>query len=295
MHTVVGWSRRAVVCVATALAIGTAGPAWGGAPGPAASPAEALAEAGPLMDSARKAKSEETPEIVKGIRRAVDVLRSQLAKGRKEIAYAAAWNEALTLSRFHANSPPDGYVMEPTEALGGQISFGLPVGCGWTFGSQPEGGERLQCHGAIVHKLPDGRTTSTTYIYRYGFNVLYSGIGGENAAGLADLFFEDDKAVLSPIESRSQRVLAKPLSKHFNRSHYYEAIGKHAKLGKVRRRHYFAKGSQYTFQFEVEEERDTAEKDTPFVVWQKGALNPELEAVLNSIDEPDPKKSKDKK
>src|SRR5689334_19833271 len=107
MRKLIRITRRAAAALAATLALSGAGAAFGGAPGPAATPEDAMAEARPLIDAARAAKSEETPEIVKGIRRAVDVLKSQLAKGRKDVAYATMWNEALTVSRFHANTPPD--------------------------------------------------------------------------------------------------------------------------------------------------------------------------------------------
>ena len=278
-----------------------------------ASPDEALAMASPWIAAAKKAGRAETPELAKGIRRAVDVMQTQLraarevkkspggadadAKESEEVianrrAYMKAWNESLTLSRFHGNSPTGLYEMTPRTAADGTVLFGLPMHRGWRFDATLEDVTSAQFQGQIVRRLADLRVTCSIRIWIYMFDTTYGTIGGENAQGHAEAFFETQRDSMKTIESRSPRPMAKPLSRRFNRAHTFEICGVDTKGARVRIRHYFTKGSTRTYHFEVVEYRDVLETDARWIQWQKSVTDPELEAVLDSLDEGEPPKSK---
>lgn len=140
--------------------------------------------------------------------------------------------------------------------------------------------------------MPDGRTAASISIAEYRFNVVYSGIGGENATGLAKRQLEHLKDDFTKVDSASKQVVAKPLSKTITRSQYVEAEGSTAKLGRMRSRTYFAKSAYCTYAFLVRQYLDPADTDTPCEAWQKSVEDPELAAVLASIAEGDPDKKK---
>src|SRR5204863_6222917 len=128
-----------------------------------ATPAEALAAAKPGIELARKAKAAETPDVVKGIRRALDLMQPHAKKGADDTAFAAAWNETLSLARFHGIKSSADYVMDPQAAAGHVILFGIPRGRGWTF--EPKNpGKDDQCWGKVMRAMSDGRIAAEIYI-----------------------------------------------------------------------------------------------------------------------------------
>jgi hypothetical protein len=301
----------ASVLLVLLLAIGT-GRALGGGDALPATPAEALGRAKPAIDAARTATQAQTPDIVKDIRRAVELMQPHVKSGSGEPAWAAAWNEALTLSRFHGVKSSGQYVLEPmrqetlsidawvrrrhsrSKHVGGCVLFGLPRGRGWRF-EPKRPGEDEQCWGEIRRGLPGTRTAALVEISVYEFDVLYSGVGGENSTALAEGHLGYYVEKFSEITSRSSRVTARPLNKSFARCHYFEVVGTMNAGGRARVRSYFVKGVTRTYAFDVTEFRDPKPADSPFAVWQMGVEDPELDAVLDSIaegevqDEPAPR------
>jgi hypothetical protein len=252
---------------------------------------EALEWAKPAIEAARKAQSAETVDIAKGMRRAVDLLQPFAKKSADLAPWAAAWNEALTLTRFHKNKPTGEYLLEPHLAVTEYLTFGLPKGRGWTYVEGRPVGAAANCWGEIKHLMGDGRTMSTIRISVFEFDCLYTEIGGENATALAKRALDWDKRHMATVESASQTLSTPQLSKHFTRSEYYEIVGTMEKFGRVRLRSYYAKTALRTFLFDVVEFREKKDGDAPVEVWQKTVEDPELEAVLWSIDENAAKKT----
>jgi hypothetical protein len=260
-----------------------------------ATPAEALSRATPAIEAARKAKSAETADIAKSIRRAVDVMAPFAKKAASDETWSASWNEALTLTRFHGNKPTAEYTLQ-TKTVAGGIVAGLPVGRRWSAqAGEPRPGH-LQQYGGIERLRADRTPAVSISICVYSFNTIYTGsgrqggVGGENATGLAKEFLDYDKFRLVKVESASTSISARPLSKAFPRAQYYEIVGKSKDSGRVRLRSYFAKTSTQTWAFDVTQFLDAVADDTPAEAWQNAGEDPELEAVLQSFDE-----SKDKK
>ncbi len=280
-------SRTALSLAVAALA---AAAAFGGDNQLPATPAEALTQASPAIEAARKAKQAETPDIVKNIRHAVDLMQPQAKKGAQDAAWAAAWNEALTLSRFHGNKPTGEYAMQLQSAVRSSIEFGLPTGRNWSFEPKTPG-KNEQCWGEITRLTGDGRKAAMVAISAYSFNVVYSDVGGENATGIAKMGMGYFREKFTKIDSGGMQILPKPFSKGFGRAQFFEIVGTAAE-GPCRLRCYYAKTSLQAYEFEVWQYRDVAKTDAPVEAWQKSVEDPELEAVLESVQEQVPKKAK---
>jgi hypothetical protein len=250
-------------------------------------PAEALDWSKELIEAARKAKSAETPEIAKGIRRAVDWMQPFVGKGSADDSWAATWNEALTLSRFHGNKPTGDYVLRADSAVQDTIAFGLPTGGDWTFTAKyPGKGE--QCWGEIV-RSGAGRMGAKLEIDCYRFDTVYSGVGGENATGLAKQSFGWYREKFTKVESGGKQVTAKPLSRAFDRAQFFEVVGQTAE-GPARVRVFLAKTKLRTYGVNAWQYRDVKEGDSPLETWRRGGDDPELEAILASFEEREAKK-----
>jgi len=255
-----------------------------------ANPAEALTRATPAIEAARKAKSAETPDIPKGIRRAVDWMQPFAKKAADDEAWSGAWNEALTLSRFHGNKPTADYTLKTTLVATG-MQVGLPAGRHWNANAGAPRPGHLRQYGGIQRVRSDGSVAVSISVCVYSFNTLYTGsgrqggVGGENATGLAKEFLDYDKALLAKVDSASTTIAARPLSKGFGRAQFYEIVGTSKDLGRVRLRSYFAKTSERTYAFDVTQLLDAHAGDTPAETWQNGVDDPELDAVLGSLEE----------
>jgi hypothetical protein len=243
----------------------------------------------PAIEAARKAKQAETPDVVKNIRRAVDVLLPFAKKGAEDSKWAASWNEAITLSRFHGYKPPAEYAMDAKGIPMIALSFGLPKGRGWTF-EEKSPGKNEQCWGTILRTTADGRIAAFIAVSAYQFNTSYSGTDGASASGLAKMAIEYDRRRMTKIDSGGTQIAVKALSKSFGRAHCYEIVGLMEKAGQVRLRCAYVKTSVRTLLFETTQFRETTALDAPCEAWQKGVDDPELEAVLESLEETDSKK-----
>ncbi len=281
--------RVAAMTVTAALAL--AAPATGDENRLPANPAEALERAKPAIEAARTAKAGETPEIVKGIQRAVELMQPQVKAGSADAQWAAVWNELLTLARFHGRKPTAEYVMEPHSILS-RIACATPVGRGWRW-KEGQSGPNLQSVGEIQRVLADGTVAAAVRVSRYSFNVVYSGIDGADSSGLAELFFGIHRADMAKVDSRSPKVLAKPLSKGFKRASFFEVVGTIPEGERRRIRSYFVKTSSNTYEFDAIEYRGAVPEGSPPVVdWQRNVQDPELDAVLDSIEEREPDKKR---
>jgi hypothetical protein len=249
---------------------------------------EALKRAEPLIEAARGAKSAETPEIAKGIRRAVDWMQPFRKAGSESTNFSHAWNEALTLSKFHGNKPTGEYILAPGEAIytgavqQGKLRYGTPAGRGWCW-QDGQSGPNLQSWGEIRHELPDGTLLAKIRVSVYRFSTIYSGVDGADATGLAEIFFKLHRGKMTKLVSRSPQVNAKPLSRGFPRANYFEIVGGHADDGTVRMRSWFAKTSNTTIEFDAIEYRGASDGTSPVQDWQRNVQSPELEAALQSI------------
>jgi hypothetical protein len=250
--------------------------------GDPATPAEAMALAKPFVEAAAKARSAESKEITEGLRKALDALKAQSKEGFKQEGakrweFESFWNLAVSLGHYHALKPLPEYRLAVEKMDNHPIQFGLPIGRGWVFSAMtPAKGDQLW--GEIVRTLPNARMVRKIRFWIYRWDTVYSGVGGENAKGLAEGDFAADREGMTRVTARSARVITARLSRGFPKTSFYEVAGTDDKLGPARRRNYFVKGSSTTFNFEVIEMRKTEPGDDPWTAWQTEAPDPELES-----------------
>jgi hypothetical protein len=207
-----------------------------------------------------------------------------LSVPRRQEPFAAAWNEAVTVMRFHGGAPARAYVLSPVHSFSsGGIRLGLPVSARWSYAYTGEDDQHLL---SITQKGASGETLCLVKLWVYRWNVVYSGIGGENYVGLAKVMHELDRdATLAKGRKVSPRVTTVRLNAHFPRAQYYHVEGFDMdEVRTVRRRNYYLKDRSRTYCVELIEYRDPAPKDDAVDAWQRdGDACPERRAFLESI------------
>jgi hypothetical protein len=257
---------------------------------PPTSPAEAIAQARPLLDAAIKAAPEPNKDMKAfrengdGLRAAHALLKGQSKEGFKQAAFQGAWNEMVTLFNYHGAKPVPDYQLKAVRMASHPIQIGLPVGRGWTY-TDLDPGEDQQFWGTVKRTLPNARMVCEIKIWVYRWDTVYSGTGGENAKGLAEGAMGGDREGMKKVSFRSPRIVTKGMSRGFPKTSYYEIVGEDDKLGPVRRRNYYVKGSNTTYNFECIEWRKTEPADDPWTAWQTSGPDPEVEAVLASFED----------
>jgi hypothetical protein len=254
------------------------------------SPAQALERARPLLDNAaalppfvdREAKV--FLDMAAGLRSALALLKGQEKAGAEDPAFLAAWNETVSLGHYHGMRNLPEYRLEVEGVRGCPLRLGLPAGRGWTYRDAPAEKTEVQV-GLVARKLPDGRLVRSITFSHFAWNTLHDGIGGENARGLAEAALRRDRSGMQKITFRSDRVATVRMGRGFPKANGYEIVGEHKDLGPVRYRGFYVKGASTTYAFEVAEFRKVAEGDSPWVRWQIEGNDPELDAVLESLDD----------
>ena len=251
--------------------------------GEAPTRAQAIAEAGPLVEAARTAKPGDDAAVVKAAKKAVELLRPFRSASSDDAAFALVWNDALAAAEYQGLKLADECVLKAEVMPSYPISFGLPVGHGWVF-TPLRPGEDDQLWGEITKTVPTDRVLRRVKIWVYRWDATYSGTGGENSKGLAEGDLANDRYKMVKVKSRSDRVTAVALSKSFPRAYFYEVVGDDLQLGDARRRNYYVKGTMCTYNFEAIEIRRTDPKDDPYSAWLASGEQHELDSVLKSIE-----------
>lgn len=253
-------------------------------------PAQALDWSKELIEAARAAKSAQPPEVAKGIRRAVDWMQPYVTKGSADATWAAAWNEALTLSKFHGNKPAGEYAMKQFANVDDDFVFSLPVGRGWRNLPESAPFDGSAARGGIHRSASDSAVVSICFSL-YFASQNYGDIGGENATLFAKFRTEYQALYVAKPEPGSGKVTTKALSRAFPRTAYVETTGL-SKDGRVRVRTYMVKFADRTYGIDVIEKLDPPAEGTPCDAWLMSGENPELDAVLKSFAENDKKRVK---
>jgi hypothetical protein len=164
------------------------------------------------------------------------------------------------------------------------IRMGLPVGRGWKF--QPmRPGQDDQQWGAITRTLGEAKKVREIKIWVYSWNTVYSGVGGENAKGMAEMMMESDRFGMKKVSFRSNRIVTARMGRGFPKTSFYEISGEDEAFGPMRRRNYYAKGTTSTYCFEVLEYRKTEAAPGSYERWQAEGDDPELDAVLDAMED----------
>jgi hypothetical protein len=283
--------RHRTTLVATAIAlVALASPRVGAQDEAPKSVTEAVSRAKPLLEVAAKKPVEPQKDLkafketAADLRRVHELLKPMAKEGATDSSFQSAWNDLVSLHHYHGLDK----IPEPVwvkRDLGAQLlRLTLPASRGWAIAR--EGAHNQAQEAAYIHRvLSDNRITREIKIWAYQWNIDYSGVGGSNAKNLAEMFLEADREVFKRITFRSDRVVTAYFNKAFPKTSYYEIVGEDAARGPVRRRNYYVKAKTVTFNFEILEWRKASAEDPPWVRWQCEGKDPELEAILASIEE----------
>jgi hypothetical protein len=258
---------------------------------PPKTPAQALERARPLLDNAAALapfvdkEAKVFLDMAAGLRKAFEFLRAQGKEGFDRTEYAGAWNEAVSLARYHGMTAVPEYRMVRESVPDSGIWLAVPEGRGWTVESMTSRADATLA-GRVQRVLPDGRIVRSVRVHRYELGCTYGDVTGDNPRGLAQARLAVEAADLARVQSRSDQVAVERLGKGFPRTHFFEIAGEVSQGAPVRLRGYFAKGTRATFSFLAFEFRRFAEADPPWVRWQVEGPDPELAAVLESFTEP---------
>ncbi|MEE8106541.1 MAG: hypothetical protein V3T86_13480 [Planctomycetota bacterium] len=252
--------------------------------------AESIEAAGPLIAGARKAdrKSKDARDTVK---EAVRILRPRVKMVRKGCwttkkvthlrAFAQTWNEMITVAHFHGLKPKGGYILERISFAYGRLIGAVPVSTRWRW-KWPRT-DQLAVEFRILR--PDEKSVMRHIkVWRYKWNTVYSGVGGENAKKLARAILEIERDnARGTGRKASKTVGVRKLNRHFPRAHYYFAQTFDDDLQKdVTSRNYYFKDKTARFCVEVIELKGKP-SDDQILAWRVKDKDPELRAFLDSI------------
>jgi hypothetical protein len=253
-------------------------------------PQEAMERARGALEKARTTppvsnkESRDHMVLVESVNGALDLLKGQSKEGFGNAEFQALWNDAVSLGHFHGVKKVPDFQLQTRDFSLQPLRAGLPVGRGWALKEHRIVPNEQLC-AEITRSLAEGRVTRHVKIWFYKWNTSYSGTGGENAKGLAEKDLENDREGMKKISFRSNRVVTARLSRGFPKTSYYEIAGEDEKLGPLRRRNYYVKGKTTTYNFEVIEYRLAKPDDDPWTKWQVEGDDPELKAVLESLED----------
>jgi len=198
------------------------------------------------------------------------------------IAFATLFNELLTVAAMYGKGFREPYICWRRTVARKRLRIALPVSPHWKLTYV----RKSQHVGTITQTRPNGKPLRTIKIWRYKWNTVYSGVGGENCRKLAEVIHELDRDEVKASGGKvSSRVRVKKLNRHFKRVYHYRLETYDSELEDiVRRREFYFKGTSATFNFEVTEHcgwKDDDDALTRFRIDNEGV---ELMHVLQSLE-----------
>lgn len=252
----------------------------------------ATAEAGKLIDEARKAKPKS-----KDAKIAVKEAYAKLEPFEKEVrrlyekekgitkassAFAQRFNELLTTAEMHGVRPRADYICWTRTLARKRLRVELPVSSHWTLRY-----ERGTQHVATLKQTrPNGKPLREIKVWRYKWDTVYSGVGGENCRKLAEVILELDREEAKLAGGKaSSKVYVRKLNREFKRAYWYKVEMYDSKLdAKIRRREMYIKGKSATFNFEILEHISAQKTDDHVTRFQIENDGVELMHLLESLE-----------
>jgi hypothetical protein len=251
----------------------------------------AVKRAKPLVAKARKAerKAKEAKEALREAEAAMRPYAKAVREGcwtlkkvpKRLRPFAETWNEMVTVGRYHGVKTKGGYILERIRFAYHGLLGGVPVSSRWRW--KWPSTDQLSVHFRL---LRPGSDSVLRYIkvWRYRWDTLYSGVGGENAKELAEEILELEK-IDARREGRkvSKKVTVRKLNRHFRRCYYYYAETFDVDLEEhVVSRNFYFKGKTATFCVEVID-RKKAAGDDAVTLWRLEDEGVEVRAFLDTI------------
>ena len=253
--------------------------------------ARVTGEAGPKIDRLRKAKPD-SPEAKKTIREIFEDLRPFAKAVRKMLwkhenraskvhaGFAHRFNELLTLARLHKVKLREKYICWSRTLARKRLRVAIPVTRYWKLKYKKED----QLTAVITQSRPSGKPLREIKVWRYKWNTVYSGVGGENYKKLAEQIHELDWAEAIAAGGKASRLRVKKLNREFSRVYYYTVELHDSELkANVRRREYYAKGKSATFNFAITDFWEVAGDDDELTRFQVKGEGVELMHLLQSL------------
>ena len=261
--------------------------------GKAPTPFEVLTTA---VENAKKA-AQEDKEAVKALEEAmklnadrVDDLREQFEAKKvvrgEDSRLSVLWNRAVTALHYHGEKTKHEYLLEYRRIWSKSgLAFGTPHGSTWTV-KRGTGSQHVL---SIFQREHGGETICHVKIWRYEWDTVYSGVGGENYKKLAKEMHELDRdSMAKKGRKASRRVTAKRLNSEFSRAQYYYVQGFDVDLeATIRRRNYYLKDDSTTYNLELIEYLDPKKSDDAVSGWLRTVEGPERDAFLTSVSSGD--------
>ncbi len=199
-----------------------------------------------------------------------------------QIRFAQAWNDSLNALQYHGANTQHEYVLVTarTNTTGG-ISMRLPLSALWTW-KYPKTDQHIL---SVMQYGNKSKLLRHMKIWRYRWDTLYSGVGGENYSKLAKVMHELDRdSMAKQGRKASTRVTAKRLNAEFSRAQFYFVEGFDVdEEARIRRRNYYVKAPNTTYNFEVIDYLDAVPGEDPVTAWLRTVEGPDWDVLLQSL------------
>lgn len=174
-----------------------------------------------------------------------------------------------------------GYITDVVRAAGWRLLLDVPLSD--TIDWEWEKSDQLQAEFTI--SLPDEKPRKVLQLWVYEWDTTYSGVGGENAGKLARVIFDSDKYFAKSNDRKaSSKVVTKRLNRHFTRSyHYWNADFDKKHEAEVRHNHWYVKGKDVTYTFEVIGYARWEKTYDAYHTWLLESDGPLVQAILASV------------
>ncbi|MDJ0521903.1 MAG: hypothetical protein QNJ90_07485 [Planctomycetota bacterium] len=195
--------------------------------------------------------------------------------------FAYAWNELVTLARYHGVKVKPSYVTRQLPIGYWRLLIDVPITPRWRWRWPKEDQHTV----ALTVAAVNGKPMRKIDLWRYKWDTIYSGVGGENAKKLAQELYKIDRDIAHKMTRKaSKKMVAKRLNKHFSRAWYYWAQDFDEKLNAPTKRHnYYIKGKTATFNLEVIDIDSISWELGPVSAWMEREGDPEVAHVLASV------------
>jgi hypothetical protein len=252
---------------------------------------EATKSAAVKIAAARTAKLKST-ETTRALKAAFKELKPFVSATRKRIKsgktttrevrdFAAKLNELLTVSKMHGVSHPAKYICWSRTLARQRLLVEVPVSRHWKIKYH----SRDQHVATVTQTRPNGKPLRVMKVWRYKWNTIYSGVGGENCKKLAEVILEQDRLEAKLAGGKaSSKVRVKKLSTEFKRAYWYEVKLFDSDLdANVRRREIYIKGVSATINLEIVDHWSSQPGDDAVTAFQMKGDGPEIMHLLKSL------------
>ncbi len=198
-------------------------------------------------------------------------------------AFAAVWNELLTVSRYHGQKFDDDYVIDRLAIIWDRLLIGMPACSTWSYTRLKPPFERVFPI-RFVQQRPGGERLRIVSLKTFLWKEDYEGVAGSDGKLLARNGLKADRnRIKKKGRKNGKRVRVVRLNDEFVKVHSYFLEGEHSSEDRrVRLEGYYLKGDQWTCRVRIETFLDPAEGDDDVTAWQMERTCPELAALLGS-------------